>query len=141
MSRAGQLAEMLLSRHKVMLLSVVIPCFNEEAVIAATHERLANAVSAIEGMEHELIFVDDGSRDETFKLLREIQARDPHARMLRLSRNFGHQIAVTAGLEAARGDAVVVIDADLQDPPEVIAEMVRLWREGNHVVYGIRTTR
>ncbi len=124
-----------------MLLSVVIPCFNEEAVVAATHERLSKAVAAIDGIEHELIFVDDGSHDRTFDLLRQIQARDPHARMLRLSRNFGHQIAVTAGLEAARGDAIVVIDADLQDPPEVIAEMVRLWREGNHVVYGIRTTR
>jgi dolichol-phosphate mannosyltransferase len=123
------------------LLSVVIPCFNEELVLPATHERLSRAVSAIDGFEHELIFIDDGSRDDTFKLLIEIQARDSQTRVLRLSRNFGHQIAVTAGLEAAAGDVIVVIDADLQDPPEVIAEMIDLWRQGNHVVYGIRTTR
>jgi polyisoprenyl-phosphate glycosyltransferase len=124
-----------------MLLSVVIPCFNEELVLAATHERLSQAVSAIEGFNYELIFVDDGSRDDTFRLLREIQTRDPRSRVLRLSRNFGHQIAVTAGLEAAAGEVIVVIDADLQDPPEVIAEMIDLWRQGNHVVYGSRTTR
>lgn len=123
------------------LLSVVIPCFNEELVLPATHERLSRAVSAIHGFEHELIFIDDGSRDNTFRLLTEIQARDSQTRVLRLSRNFGHQIAVTAGLEAAAGDVIVVIDADLQDPPEVIAEMIDLWRQGNHVVYGIRTTR
>jgi dolichol-phosphate mannosyltransferase len=124
-----------------MLLSIIVPCFNEEAVVAATHERLARAVAAIEGFDHELIFVDDGSRDDTFRLLTEIQARDPHVRVLRLSRNFGHQIAVTAGLEAAAGEVIVVIDADLQDPPEVIAEMVDLWRQGHHVVYGSRVTR
>ena len=123
------------------LLSVVIPCFNEELVLPATHERLSRAVSAIDGFEHELIFVDDGSRDHTFRLLTEIQSHDSHARVLRLSRNFGHQIAVTAGLEAAAGDVIVVIDADLQDPPEVITEMIDLWRQGNHVVYGIRATR
>lgn len=123
------------------LLSVVIPCFNEELVLPATHERLSRAVSAIDGFDHELIFIDDGSRDHTFRLLTEIQSHDSHARVLRLSRNFGHQIAVTAGLEAAAGDVIVVIDADLQDPPEVIAEMIDLWRQGNHVVYGIRATR
>jgi polyisoprenyl-phosphate glycosyltransferase len=123
------------------LLSVVIPCFNEELVLPATHERLSQAVSAIDGFEHELIFVDDGSRDGTFRLLTEIRQRDSHARVIRLSRNFGHQIAVTAGLEAAVGDVIVVIDADLQDPPEVIAEMINLWRQGHHVVYGSRTTR
>jgi polyisoprenyl-phosphate glycosyltransferase len=123
------------------LLSVVIPCFNEELVLPATHERLSRAVSAIDGFDHELIFIDDGSRDDTFRLLTEIQSHDARARVLRLSRNFGHQIAVTAGLEAAAGDVIVVIDADLQDPPEVIAEMIDLWRQGNHVVYGIRTTR
>ena len=123
------------------LLSVVIPCFNEEAVLRATHERLTQAVSAIEGFEYELIFVDDGSRDRTFEILAELQSHDPHTRALKLSRNFGHQIAVTAGLEAAKGEVIIVIDADLQDPPEVISEMVDLWRQGNHVVYGSRTTR
>jgi glycosyltransferase involved in cell wall biosynthesis len=123
------------------LLSVVIPCFNEELVLRATHERLSRAVAAIEGFESELIFVDDGSRDQTFEILAEIQQRDPRTRVLKLSRNFGHQIAVTAGLEAASGNVVAVIDADLQDPPEVIGEMLDLWRQGNHVVYGSRTTR
>lgn len=123
------------------LLSVVIPCFNEELVLPAAHERLSRAASAIEGFAHELIFIDDGSRDHTFRLLTEIQSHDSNVRVLRLSRNFGHQIAVTAGLEAAAGDVIVVIDADLQDPPEVIAEMIDLWRQGNHVVYGIRATR
>ena len=123
------------------LLSVVIPCFNEALVLPTAHERLSRAVSAIDGFEHELIFIDDGSRDDTFRLLTEIQSHDSHARVLRLSRNFGHQVAVTAGLEAAAGDVIVVIDADLQDPPEVIPDMIDLWRQGNHVVYGIRTTR
>lgn len=123
------------------LLSVVIPCFNEELVLRATHERLSHAVASIEGFEYELIFVDDGSRDQTFEILAELQTHDPHMRALKLSRNFGHQIAVTAGLEVATGDVIAVIDADLQDPPEVIAEMIELWRQGNHVVYGSRTTR
>ena len=123
------------------LLSVVIPCFNEELVLRATHQRLAQTVGAINDFEYELIFVDDGSSDGTFAMLTEIQAQDRRTRVIRFSRNFGHQIAVTAGLEAARGDVIVVIDADLQDPPEVIAEMVNLWRAGSHVVYGNRTTR
>lgn len=123
-----------------MLLSIVIPCFNEEAVLRETHQRLSRAVENL-GFDYELIFVDDGSNDDTFALLHEIQRLDVRVRVLRLSRNFGHQIAFTAGVEAAAGDAVVVIDADLQDPPEVIPEMVRLWREGNHVVYGSRISR
>jgi len=123
------------------LLSVVIPCFNEELVLPAAHERLSQAVSSIEGFDYELIFVDDGSRDRTYEILAELQSHDRHARVLKLSRNFGHQIAVTAGLESAGGEVIVVIDADLQDPPEVIGQMVDLWRQGNHVVYGSRTTR
>ncbi|HEX3143630.1 MAG TPA: glycosyltransferase family 2 protein, partial [Pyrinomonadaceae bacterium] len=123
------------------LLSVVIPCFNEELVLRAAHERLTQAVSSIEGFDYELIFVDDGSRDRTYDILAELQSHDRHTRVLKLSRNFGHQIAVTAGLESAGGEVIVVIDADLQDPPEVIDQMVDLWRQGNHVVYGSRTTR
>jgi len=80
------------------LLSVVVPCFNEQPVLRAAHERLSQAVSAIEGFNYELIFVDDGSRDHTFEILAELQSRDQHTRVLKLSRNFGHQIAVTAGL-------------------------------------------
>jgi dolichol-phosphate mannosyltransferase len=122
------------------MLSVIVPCFNEEEVIEHTNERLARALGAITP-DFEIIYVDDGSRDRTAELLHEIQAGSSQVRVIRLSRNFGHQIAVTAGVEYARGDAVVLIDADLQDPPEVIADMVAKWREGYHVVYGQRVDR
>jgi dolichol-phosphate mannosyltransferase len=124
-----------------MLLSVIIPCFNEEAVLRATHERLTRVLTAMNYVDYELIFVNDGSRDRTQEILVALQAFDPHVRVLLLSRNFGHQIAVTAGLEVASGVACVIIDADLQDPPELIPRMVQLWREGNEVVYGIRIER
>jgi dolichol-phosphate mannosyltransferase len=123
-----------------MLLSVIIPCYNEEAVLRATHERLTNVMKGM-NVDYELIFVNDGSRDRTQELLAELQTFDPRMRVLLLSRNFGHQIAVTAGLEEALGAAVVIIDADLQDPPEVIPQMVQLWRDGNEVVYGLRDER
>ena len=123
------------------LLSVIVPCFNEAEVLWETHGRLVGSLSQLTDLEFEIIYVDDGSRDATPDILREIQAVDPHARIIRFSRNFGHQTAVTAGLEHASGDAVVLIDADLQDPPEVIAEMVARWREGYHVAYGVRTDR
>jgi dolichol-phosphate mannosyltransferase len=123
-----------------MLLSIIIPCFNEEPVLRATHERLTAVLTAISGVDYELIFVNDGSRDRTQQLLEDLLF-DHHVRVLLLSRNFGHQIAVTAGLEAAAGAACVIIDADLQDPPELIPQMVQLWREGNEVVYGIRIER
>lgn len=121
-------------------LSVIVPCYNEEEVIEHTNERLHRALSQITD-DFEIIYVDDGSKDRTAELLHQIQSRSSHAKLLRLSRNFGHQIAVTAGVEYARGDAVVLIDADLQDPPEVIADMVEKWREGYHVVYGTRADR
>jgi len=92
-------------------------------------------------VSYELIFVNDGSIDQTQQILSELQQNDAHVRVLRLSRNFGHQIALSAGLEEAVGDAVVAIDADLQDPPEVIPDMLDLWRQGNHVVFGIRLQR
>lgn len=123
------------------LLSVVVPCFNEQDVIAATYDRLTNALRLISGLEYEVLFVDDGSTDDTRNILRSIQRRDPRVRFLALARNFGHQIAVTAGIENAVGDAVILIDADLQDPPEVIGEMADLWRQGFDVVYGVRTDR
>jgi glycosyltransferase involved in cell wall biosynthesis len=124
-----------------MLLSVIVPCYNEEAVLRTTHERLTSVLRGMRELRFEIIYVDDGSHDQTNKILREIQARDARVRALRLSRNFGHQIAVTAGLEQAAGDAVVVIDADLQDPPEVIPEMMQRWRDGYHVAYGSRIER
>ena len=108
---------------KKPLLSVVIPCMNEEAVIRETCRRLVTALSEAE-FAFELIFVDDGSKDRTPEILRELQMADARIRVVRLSRNFGHQVAITAGLEHAAGDAAAVIDADLQDPPEVLLEFV-----------------
>jgi len=123
------------------LISVVVPCFNEQEVLPATHARLAAVMQAMEGFDYEIVYVDDGSRDETGEMLRQLQASDGHVRVLFLSRNFGHQMASTAGLDAAEGDAVVLIDADLQDPPELIPEMVARWKEGYDVVYGQRRRR
>jgi len=122
-------------------LSVVIPCFNEEEVIGAAHQRLVQALEQLTSVEFELIFVDDGSKDRTLEILRSIQSADRRVRVVGFSRNFGHQMAVTAGLEHATGDAVVLIDADLQDPPEVIADMLLQWRRGADVAYGRRAER
>jgi dolichol-phosphate mannosyltransferase len=122
------------------LLSVVIPCHNEEAVIDATHARLV-AVLPATAMDFEIIYIDDGSRDATLPRLAAIAARDPRVRVIELARNFGQQAAMSAGIAAARGDAVVITDADLQDPPEVIPEMVRAWRSGVDVAYGRRRSR
>ncbi len=121
-------------------LSVVVPCYNEQESIQACHERLTNVLAALDDT-YEIVYIDDGSRDQTVSLLEQIHARDAHTVVVQLSRNFGHQLAVTAGLSASRGQAVVIIDADLQDPPELIAEMVKLWRSGYKVVYGIRKSR
>jgi len=125
-----------------MNISVVVPCYNEEAVIRETHRRL---VSTLEGLRrtigYEIIYVNDGSRDCTQEIIRELQAESEFTRALLLSRNFGHQVAVTAGLENATGAAVIIIDADLQDPPEIIPEMVARWRDGYDVVYGLREIR
>lgn len=122
-------------------LSVIVPCCNEQAVIAASHARLLGALQAVSGLDWEILYVDDGSNDGTLDSLRGIQAADPQVRVLALSRNFGHQIAASAGLEAAAGDAVVLIDADLQDPPELIPDMLARWRDGVDVVYGERESR
>jgi polyisoprenyl-phosphate glycosyltransferase len=123
-----------------MLLSVVVPCYNEEESVAEAHRRLGAVLRDV-GMDVELVFVDDGSRDATVEILREIARTDPRVRIVQLARNFGHQIAVTAGIDHAAGDAVVLIDADLQDPPEVILEMLGRWREGYQVAYGVRAAR
>jgi glycosyltransferase involved in cell wall biosynthesis len=124
-----------------MLLSIIVPCFNEEAVLAETHRRLTSVLDDLKPITYEVIYVDDGSRDRTAEMLREFQSSDARVRVLLLSRNFGHQMAVTAGLADAGGDAVVVIDADLQDPPEIIPEMIARWSDGYDVVYGLRTDR
>ena len=124
-----------------MRVSVIVPCYNEELVVNATHERLSKVFASLPELSYEFVYINDGSQDRTQEVLAALQQKDPRVRVLRLSRNFGHQIAVTAGLEEASGDAVVVIDADLQDPPEVIPEMIERWRQGNDVVYGIRAER
>ena len=122
-------------------LSIVVPCFNEEQGISTCHARLS-AVMQATGEHYEIVYIDDGSADRTGNLLASLHAQDrEHVVVLRLSRNFGHQLAVTAGLSAALGSAAVIIDADLQDPPELIPEMIGLWREGYQVVYGVRATR
>lgn len=123
------------------LLSIVVPCYNEEAVIAATMTRLIEECDKLDGLTAEIICVDDGSRDKTLELLADWALQDDRIKVIALSRNFGHQIAVTAGVDAAYGDAVVIIDADLQDPPELIHEMVKRWRNGDDVVYGRRMER
>ncbi len=123
------------------LLSVVVPCLNEEEVIGETVRRLRAFCDSVSELDVELVFVDDGSRDRTRALLRAYASENARIRLIGLARNFGHQIAVTAGIDAARGDAVVLIDADLQDPPEVIHAMIAKWREGWDVVYGTRTER
>ena len=127
--------------HSLVLLSVVVPCFNEEAVIPETHRRLVAVIEKAPGIDFEIVYVDDGSRDATLDLLRGFQRTDPRVRVLALSRNFGHQIALTAGLAEAVGDVVAVIDADLQDPPETILEMLDHWRRGADVAYGVRAER
>lgn len=122
------------------LLSVVVPCFNEEDVLHETHRRLLEGLECLD-TELEIVYVDDGSKDNTGSILQELSTNDPRVRVVRFARNFGHQTAVTAGIDHSRGDAVVLIDADLQDPPEVIPRMVALWRAGYQVVYGVRAHR
>lgn len=129
------------TQSKPKLLSMVIPCYNEEAVIHETMRRLTNFCEQLCDLDVELLFVDDGSRDQTRTILKEYAARDGRTRVIGFARNFGHQIAVTAGIDAAQGDAIVLIDADLQDPPEVVHQMIEKWREGYDVVYGTRTER
>jgi glycosyltransferase involved in cell wall biosynthesis len=120
--------------------SLVVPAFNEEGVIAELAARLAAVMDALDE-EAEAILVDDGSTDRTFELMREAAEADPRFRVVRLSRNFGHQVALTAGVDASAGDAVVVLDADLQDPPEVVLQLAARWREGFDVVYAVRDVR
>jgi len=124
------------------LLSVVAPVYEEEAGLAEFHRRASAALTALpEDFGYELVLVDDGSTDTSWGQLRQLAAEDSHVVAHRLSRNFGHQLAITAGTELARGDVVVIIDSDLQDPPELIGEMLARWLEGWDVVYGRRRSR
>jgi glycosyltransferase involved in cell wall biosynthesis len=120
--------------------SIVVPAYNEEAVVPELVARLAALLDALDG-DAEAILVDDGSLDRTYQLMVEATAADPRFRLVRLSRNFGHQIALTAGVDLATGDAVIVMDADLQHPPEVVLELAERWREGYDVVYAVRQER
>lgn len=120
--------------------SVVVPVYNEELVIHESYQRLKTVMDST-GEAYELLFVNDGSMDRTAELIKGYCQTDPHVRLIDFSRNFGHQIAITAGIDYAKGEAVVVIDADLQDPPELILDMIEKWKEGYEVVYAVRTQR
>lgn len=128
-------------RDAEVLMSVVLPCFNEAAVLPETHRQLVSVLKGIAKLSFEIIYVDDGSRDATLEVLRDLQQGDARVRVIVLSRNFGQQIAFTAGLAEASGDVAVILDADLQDPPEVLPEMLERWRCGADVAYGVRTER
>lgn len=120
--------------------SIVVPVYNEEEVIHETYRRLTEVMRSTKEA-YELLFVNDGSKDRTAEIIKEYSEQDPAVVLLDFARNFGHQIAITAGMDYARGEAVVVIDADLQDPPELILEMIEKWKQGFDVVYAKRTKR
>lgn len=132
--------EVAVTRPPDALITIVVPVFNEEQVISSLHERLLKVLPPIAN-DFEVIFVNDGSADRTAELVDSICSADPRFKALHFSRNFGHQAAVAAGLSASRGDCVVVIDADLQDPPELIGDLLARWRSGYDVVYAQRTSR
>src|SRR5438477_571545 len=122
------------------MVSVVIPCYNEEMVLPELFSRLSQAAESW-GFDYEIICIDDGSRDKTWELLQCQHQRDQRWRCLSFARNFGHQTAVSAGLYHAQGNVAVILDADLQDPPEEVQRLLQKWQEGYQVVYGIRKTR
>ena len=125
------------------VLSLVIPMFNEELIVSELDRRLRDFLRALPGVEAswEVVFVDDGSKDRTLPMLKELAAAEARYKIISFSRNFGHQAAITAGVDKAEGEAVVVMDADLQDPPEVVGAMIAKWREGYDVVYAVRDKR
>jgi dolichol-phosphate mannosyltransferase len=127
-------------RSEQPFLSVVIPCYNEEKALPILHERLT-AVLGQHFQRYEIVLANDGSRDGTARVIRELTEADAHVRGVDLSRNFGHQLCLTAGLDHARGDVIVMMDADLQDPPELIPDMLAKWRAGADVVYAVRKKR
>ena len=120
--------------------SVIVPCYNEEDCIGETHRRLGGVMQSL-GQPYEILYVNDGSRDGTAKMFDELAARDKAVRVIHFARNAGHQAAVSAGLDYAKGEALIIIDADLQDPPEVIPQMIERWKAGARVVYGQRRAR
>lgn len=122
-------------------ISIVLPIYNEEAVIATSYARIKKVMEELENYDYEIIGVNDGSKDKTLEILEEITKKDEKLKILSFARNFGHQVAVTAGLRYTTGEAVIIIDADLQDPPELLPEMIQLWEQGNDVIYGQRKMR
>ena len=122
-------------------ISVVVPMYYEEEVAKECYTRLKNVLEKIENYNYEIIFINDGSKDKTLEILKEVAKENKNVKIISFSRNFGHQCAVTSGLRYVTGDAIVIIDADLQDPPELIPEMIKLWEEGNEVIYGKRKSR
>ena len=122
-------------------ISVIIPMYYEEEVAEECYKRVKTVLTSLKDYEHEILFVNDGSKDKTLEILESIAEKDKQVKVISFSRNFGHQCAVTAGLQYVTGDAIVVIDADLQDPPELIPDMLTLWKQGNEVIYAKRKTR
>lgn len=122
-------------------ISVVVPMYYEEAVVEECYKRTKAVLNSLENYEHEIIFVNDGSTDNTLPLLEEIAKNDTNVKVISFSRNFGHQAAVTAGLKYTTGDCTMIIDSDMQDPPELLTDMLKLWEEGNEVIYAKRKTR
>lgn len=131
----------ILERKIMKKISVIIPMYGEEKIVNECYHRLTNVLEKIENYKYEMLVVNDGSKDKTLEMLIELANQDTHIKIISFSRNFGHQAAVTAGLKYVTGDAIVIIDSDLQDPPEVIPEMLKLWEEGNDVIYGKRKKR
>jgi dolichol-phosphate mannosyltransferase len=124
------------------VLSIVVPCFNEEGCLDALYDRLSGAAQTSVGDDYELVLVNDGSRDASWAMMRQLAANDPHIVAVNLSRNHGHQLALTAGLDLCRGEKILIIDADLQDPPELLTAMLEAMRESEaDVVYGVRKSR
>lgn len=121
-------------------LSVVAPCYNEEEVLHTLYTRLSTVVEKV-GIPYEIVLVDDGSKDKTWVMLQDLAQKDSHVKAVKLSRNFGHQMALTCGLDQCSGEVILIIDADLQDPPELLPDMLKLWQEGYDVVYGKRSQR
>ena len=122
-------------------ISIIIPTYNEEEVIKISYLRVKKVLEELDSYDYEIIFIDDGSKDKTLNILNEIAKENRKVKVISFARNFGHQAAVTAGIKYITGDAIVIIDADLQDPPELIPEMIQLWEQGNEVIYGKRKTR
>lgn len=120
--------------------SVVVPCYNEEEVITETYKRLKVVLENI-NIPYEIIFVDDGSKDTTWSLLNDFSINDKKVKSVKLARNHGHQFALTCGLDQSKGEVVLIIDADLQDPPELLGDMIKKWQEGYYVIYGQRIAR